>query len=371
MKKRSEIFNTNLIYFIIMALFVVVRICTAMNVFSFLGDNEDLVLTLVTQVGLMVILPLALFSKLNKKSPKQTFQKFHVKPVGIKTILISLGIGIIVFLLNIAISSFFSYILSLFGYVSGSGGSLIGATWGNFFISLVTVAVLPAICEEFTHRGMLLSSYKTLGFKKTVVLSGIMFGLIHLNVGQFFYASIIGMILAVITLYSNSIFPAIIVHFMNNAISLYLSFAQAKGIFGANFYTTISNYLSSGSVFANLIFVTLILVLLVYLLFTLINMLLKINIKNTVQNVAKNMTLLAMREEVLSDINSEPQKPQIPVSFMNDSKNTPISVKVPYELLGFYMEPVSKPSVLDKAFYWGTIVLGGIVTFFTFIWGIL
>ena len=373
MRKHSEIFNTNLIYFLIMALFVVIRICTAMNVFSFLGKNEEIVLTLATQVGLMVILPFALFSCFNKKSPKQTLQKFHVKPVGIKTILISIAIGVIVFLLNIAISSFFSYILSLFGYVSGASGVTTSASWSNFFTSLITVAVLPTICEEFTHRGMLLSSYKTLGLKKAVILSGIMFGLIHLNVGQFFYASIIGMILAVITLYSNSIIPAVIVHFMNNAISLYLSFAQAKGIFGGNFYTIISNYLSSGSLFANLIFVILTLCLLVYLLFILINMLLKINIKKTVQTYAQNVTLLAMREEVLRDINSTEnnKKTIFPIAFSNDVKQNPVSVKLPYEMLGFYMEPVVKPSLLDKTFYWGSIVLGGLVTFFTFIWGIL
>ena len=137
-------------------------------------------------------------------------------------------------------------------------------------------------------------------------------------------------------------------------------------------YSAISNYLSSGSLFSSLIVVILVLSLLVYLLFVLINMLLKNNIKKTVEGYAHNMTLLAMREEVLKGIdNEESQRPQVPLVMFKGQAGTPVSMQIPYELLGFYMEPVEKPSALDKVFYWATIVLGGAVTLFTFIWGIL
>ena len=307
LKKNIEIFNTNLVYFIIVVLFVCLRICSSMDVFSFLGSSADLVLTLVTQVGLMFVLPLFLFSKLNKTKPRATLEDFSFKKANYKTVLISIAIGLIVFILNIAVSTFFSYILSLLGYhVSTSSGTAVAPTWGSFFLSLLTVAILPAICEEFTHRGLLLSGYKKLGFKKAVILSALMFGLIHLNVNQFFYATVIGLVLAVVTLYSRSIVPAIIIHFMNNGINVYLEFAEAKGIFGQNFYSGISSYLSNGSIFSNVIVIALLLTLLLFLLFILIGWLLKINAQKSLASYAENATLMAMREEVLSDI--EPQE---------------------------------------------------------------
>ena len=88
----------------------------------------------------------------------------------------------------------------------------------------------------------IISEYKKLGLKKAVILSGLMFGLIHLNINQFFYATIIGMVLAVVTLYSRSIFPAMIIHFMNNGLNVYFSFAKARGIFGANFYEKLFSF---------------------------------------------------------------------------------------------------------------------------------
>ncbi len=373
MKKHNDLFSANLIYFIIMVLLVAIRICTAMDVFSFLGNAQDLILTVIVQVGLMFVLPWLLFSKLNKKKPFETWEDFRFKGTSFKVVMISILIGIIVFILNIFVSTFFSYILSMFGYrtATSAGGE---QTWGTFFLSLFSVAVLPAVCEEFTHRGMILSSYKKLGFKKAVLLSGLMFGLIHLNVGQFFYATIIGIILAVVTLYSQSLVPAIIIHFMNNAFNVYFDFAQSKGIFGAGFYTKISNLLVGGNIFTNLIFIIVILSLLILLLVFLISMLLKINAEKSVVKYAERQTLLAMRNEVLKDI--RPEQPNIelnqsPIIFARNAMKNTMSVKIPYEILGFYMEPEIKPTLLDKVFFWAVIILGSLVTLSTFIWGIL
>lgn len=355
-----------------MVLFVCIRICTAMDVFSFLGNAETYVLTIVTQIGLMLLFPLFLSSKLNKKSTTQTLKDFGVRKVNAKTILISIAIGFLVFLINIFVSALFTYILALFGY-STSGSVASEQTWQTLLLSLFLVAVLPGICEEFTHRGLLLSAYKKLGFKKTVLLSALMFGLIHLNVGQFFYATVSGAILAVVALYSKSIIPSMIIHFMNNAINVYLDFAKANGTFGGNFLELISNYLLSGNIFTSMIFVILLISLVVLLLILLLNSLLKTNAQQSVTEYAKRQTLLAMRNEVLSGVvpqtkqNDEPQ----PIIFERKAMRGAFAVKIPYEVLGFYIEPEIKPTALDKMFFYATVLLGTLVTISTFIWGIL
>ena len=375
LKKHNDIFYTNLVYFIILVLFVCLRICSSMRLFSFLGESGDFVLTVITQIGLMFLLPWLLFSKLSKTPKKQVLNDFSVRKVGYKSVLIAIAIGLIVFVLNIAISSFFNYILNLLGYFPySSGGEASEPTWATFFVSLFSVAVLPAICEEFTHRGLLLSGFKTLGFKKAVGYSALLFGLMHLNVGQFFYATIIGLVLGVVTLYSRSIIPAIIIHFINNGINVYLSFAQAKGIWGQNFYNGISSYLSNGSLFSNIVFVFLLISLLVILLFFLIGWLLKINAEKSFKNYAEKAALMAMREDVLSEIKTEEKqkKQSFPtIIFARNAMKNSVSVKIPYEVLGFYMEPEVKPTALDKMFLFANLLLGAVVTIFTFVWGVI
>lgn len=161
---------------------------------------------------------------------------------------------------------------------------------------------------------------------------------------------------------------------MNNAFNVYFDFAQSKGIFGAGFYTKISNLLVGGNIFTNLIFIIVILSLLILLLVFLISMLLKINAEKSVVKYAERQTLLAMRNEVLKDI--RPEQPNIelnqsPIIFARNAMKNTMSVKIPYEILGFYMEPEIKPTLLDKVFFWAVIILGSLVTLSTFIWGIL
>ena len=98
------------------------------------------------------------------------------------------------------------------------------------------MAVLPGIFEEIVHRGILLKGYtKEIGVKRALIYSSILFGLMHLNVGQVFYATIMGLLIGITVIVSGSIFPAMIVHFVNNAINIYLVYAAHNQLVGYNF----------------------------------------------------------------------------------------------------------------------------------------
>ena len=58
-----------------------------------------------------------------------------------------------------------------------------------------------------------------------------------MNVGQFFYATILGWFMAVIALSVGSLWGSIIVHFVNNALATYLSYAEELNLPGANLIT--------------------------------------------------------------------------------------------------------------------------------------
>ncbi len=87
----------------------------------------------------------------------------------------------------------------------------------------ITVAVVPACVEEFTFRGIILGSLRKHSDNLAILVSSITFGLIHGNFSQIPFAFIVGLILGYITVKTNSMLPAIIVHFLNNAISVSMS----------------------------------------------------------------------------------------------------------------------------------------------------
>lgn len=80
----------------------------------------------------------------------------------------------------------------------------------------IYIAVLPAIFEELYIRKTVLKFSQKYGNTFAIVSSAILFAVIHLNISQSLFAFIMGVILAVIAIYSNSIIPTGIIHFLNN-----------------------------------------------------------------------------------------------------------------------------------------------------------
>ena len=94
------------------------------------------------------------------------------------------------------------------------------------FVGILAVSVLGPILEEMLFRGAvtreLLKHYKP---KKAILISGLIFGLFHINPAQVLPAMLIGFVLAWLYWRTKSIVPGIIIHIINNSLSCYLSVA--------------------------------------------------------------------------------------------------------------------------------------------------
>ena len=100
-------------------------------------------------------------------------------------------------------------------------------TWSQIPIPILVLAfaILPAICEEFFFRGLLLQALaRNTSFWKAVIGSGLAFGLFHFIVEssvaplRFVVTSSMGIVLGWVCLKSKSLLPGILLHSINNAI---------------------------------------------------------------------------------------------------------------------------------------------------------
>lgn len=91
----------------------------------------------------------------------------------------------------------------------------------NLMITLFHIGVVPAICEEVLYRGYVLRSFeRSWGIWPAIFVSGLFFGLYHLQLTNLLPLAGIGMLLAYVTWASNSLLPAILAHFINNGGSV-------------------------------------------------------------------------------------------------------------------------------------------------------
>lgn len=382
-KQKDIKFYTNLIYFIVVVLFVCIRICAGFGLFNFLGTYASYIMSLVTQIGLVLLLPLLLFRKLTKLSNRDTLTFFNFNKISVKSVLASIALGLVVFVLNVYVSSFFNGLIGLFGYKSASSSSTLPVTWWTLVLNLFCTAVLPAICEETLHRGMLLNGNLGFGVKKAILLSGFLFGLLHCNIEQFFYATIIGLFLGYLCMGCGSIYPCIIVHFMNNACSVLLSFARAKGWGIGNIFSAVTQFLIEGGSFVAFV---LCLAIFVYFAFVLTRFLIKDSFEYNFVRRQKELTTLYIREEFFNDIENIKNDTNFSPTMSEENKKIVyIDAKDFFDFFSRNMQEiihqaqenasnndmVEKADTKTKIFVWGAIVLTSIITILTFIWGLL
>ncbi|MBO5670543.1 MAG: CPBP family intramembrane metalloprotease [Clostridia bacterium] len=88
----------------------------------------------------------------------------------------------------------------------------------NLLLNLLSTALLPAIFEEIALRGYVLGALRPHGEKLAIIVSALLFGLIHANIKQVPFAFALGLVLGWLTVQTNSILPAVALHFTNNAM---------------------------------------------------------------------------------------------------------------------------------------------------------
>lgn len=94
----------------------------------------------------------------------------------------------------------------------------------NIVLNMMFMALLPACVEEFVFRGVLFQTYRKSRMLPAVLLSGFLFGCMHMNLNQFMYAFALGVYLALLVEATGSIFSSMIAHFTLNATSVVMTF---------------------------------------------------------------------------------------------------------------------------------------------------
>jgi membrane protease YdiL (CAAX protease family) len=112
-----------------------------------------------------------------------------------------------------------------------------------FIIAIISVGIIPAFAEELFFRGLILDGLKNnYSKRKAIIISALLFGIVHLNPWQFYGAFIIGLISAWICIETNSILLSIYIHFFNNVLYTitvrYKDLIPIKG-FNSNFTTPV------------------------------------------------------------------------------------------------------------------------------------
>ena len=178
------------------------------------------------------ILPVFAVIYLKKSAFENPFDIVKIKKERLDTALaLSLpGIGVIM-----GISALTTLIFDAFGLPIEEV-----STEPHFLLSVLNLALLPAIGEELLFRYLPMKLILPHSPRVCVLLSAVMFSMAHTSIEAFAYAFAAGVFFMVIDICSGSILPSVIAHFINNVISLMLIYFDDNNRLIIGFYVMFS-----------------------------------------------------------------------------------------------------------------------------------
>lgn len=169
---------------------------------------------------LCFVLPLILFNKMNKNAEQEIYEPVEgerATPLN-SVFLMGIGLG----LTNMAIYVNYYVVNALWDYSDFSQEELWAVELDHPYqvvIYFISVAIIPPVVEELLFRGAICKSLKIYGKTTAVVISALLFSLMHTNAEQFIYTFVAGLFLGLVYVETRNILFPILLHFLNNSIA--------------------------------------------------------------------------------------------------------------------------------------------------------
>ncbi len=176
----------------------------------------DIILT-ISAIGVPFLVLHKIFKR-EKISVELPFGTAYNRDVAKYLIMIFLPIMILSAIVINYVSAFFQSILGIEFTSSVSEITLNGGK--ETFLGFLSIAVIPAIIEETVIRGIVMQPLRKYGDKYAIIASALLFAVMHGNMVQIPYTVIGGILLGYLAVATGSLWPSIILHFINNLYSV-------------------------------------------------------------------------------------------------------------------------------------------------------
>lgn len=109
--------------------------------------------------------------------------------------------------------------------------------------AIIAVAILPAIIEEFLFRGMIYRGIANRSNKKiAIIISALLFALLHMNFNQMCYAFVMGLVFALVVYLTDNLEVSILLHMLFNAFTVIITCFQQTRVIQAVLRCNIAGY---------------------------------------------------------------------------------------------------------------------------------
>ncbi len=183
--------------------------------FSEISDNQ--MLSMIIIQCLVFLLPVAFYCRVRNIN---FITALNLKPVRPSI----LGFALLSFLLYFTGGAILKYVSQAFfgNPVSDNlGVSAVNASPQQTAMILLAYVLLPAFLEELVFRSILIHEYASYGGFFAITVSALSFAMLHFSFAGFAEYFLAGVIFACVTFVCGSVLPAMLLHLLNNALTVF------------------------------------------------------------------------------------------------------------------------------------------------------
>ena len=196
-----------------MAPFLVIAVLLLFSVSRYidldaLAYRENICLAVIVLQLLILMVPCAFYTKLKGEG---FIKKLRLVPFGIEKLLVTLLATVALILGDILLK------LALFnlGIIDGEHSIYyfyLNGTDPGVLYSLVTFALVPAVCEELLFRSLLCAEYESHGVVTAAVASALLYSMFGMSFGYFPIYLFAGLMFVLVMYITRSVFASMICH---------------------------------------------------------------------------------------------------------------------------------------------------------------
>lgn len=217
MNNKPTLTGVNIMFFIFTVIFLTYQVMLGMLLGPSLNDYVFIII-IINEV--LIVSSILIYSLVKKLNIRETFR---LNKLGIVPALLIIAMSLPATYAAGMFNSLLIYPLQFIGDIPAQNVPTPG-NLPQLLAGIAIIAVLPGVCEEIMHRGLLLKAYEKRGSYKAVVFVAIFFGLFHFDITNLLGPVFLGLIIGYYVVRTNSIFAGMLAHFMNNAIAVTLRF---------------------------------------------------------------------------------------------------------------------------------------------------
>lgn len=184
---------------------------------GFVHDTLSYAAAVTLMSVVSVLLPSLAVMKWSGGMRRYTAPFVHKARSGVSIALVICGFGACA-----AVNFLMTAVNALFPAADSAGlGFAIGRSPCEVLLLLLSLAVVPAVCEETAFRGLMMGGLSSFGSGYAIVLSALCFGLLHAGARSMSAAFLTGLAMGLIRNATGSLIPPMAVHFLNNAFAVF------------------------------------------------------------------------------------------------------------------------------------------------------